>query len=212
MFSFKRITAALLTVAILVTLVGMQAVMRQNSIPTTSVHTSVMKPQLYKSKRVAVSKAVTKKVRPKSAKRVKAFHTSAAHTCATFPLTDAERIRVERVVMASCGELDNYTMAKANAQVILDRVKSGRFGRSIFSVLDAPGQFETPWRGRVNGLVRQAVSAVFDRGERVTQTAIFYYENPNHSVIDDVQWSRGKRYVITVGHGIYIHQYWTDRF
>ncbi len=60
-------------------------------------------------------------------------HTNNAQnsTVPVIPLSAAERDKVERVVMASCGELDNPLMAEANAQVILDRVSSGLFGNNL---------------------------------------------------------------------------------
>lgn len=135
---------------------------------------------------------------------------SSSNATAFFPLTAAERDKIERILMSSCGACDSL-MAKANAQVILDRVKSGRFGKSVDEVLDAPHQFEKPWTGRVNTMVKNAVSAVFDRGERVTDTNIYYYVNPNLSVISAATWRKDKRYVVTIGKGEFIHQYWTDK-
>lgn len=137
--------------------------------------------------------------------------TSSGAAAAFFPLTAAQRDKVERVVMTSCGELGDSLMAKANAQVILDRVKSGRFGNSLEEVLDAPHQFEKQWVGSVNTLVKNAVASVFDRGERVTQEHIYYYENPHLKEVGTAVWRRGKRYVTTIGHGLYIHEYWTDK-
>lgn len=128
-----------------------------------------------------------------------------------FPLTTAQRDKVERVVMTSCGELGDIQMAKANAQVILDRVKSGRFGKSINEVLCAPHQFERQWKGSVNTLVKNAVASIFDRGERVTKERIYYYENPHLKEVSTAVWRRDKRYVTTIGHGLYIHEYWTDK-
>lgn len=126
-------------------------------------------------------------------------------------LTAAERDRAERVVMASCGEVGNSLMAMANAQVIFDRTASGRFGNDISAVLAAPGQFEQPWKGPVNAMVRQAVAAVFDGGRRVTAVPIYYYINPYLSSVDPSVWEKDKRYVRTIGTGHLIHQYWTDK-
>lgn len=126
-----------------------------------------------------------------------------------YPLTAAQRDKIERVLMSSCGAYGSL-MAKANAQVILDRVQSGRFGKTVDEVLDAPHQFEKPYEGRVNSKVKEAVRMVFDRGERVTDTQIFYYINPYYGEISPAVWSRGKRYVVTIGKGKFIHEYWTD--
>lgn len=126
-------------------------------------------------------------------------------------LTKSERDKIERVVMASCGELDNPLMAEANAQVILDRTASGRFGKGINAVLNAPGQFEKPWKGGVNSMVINAVSKVFDNGKRVTAKQIYYYINPNICEISLATWKKDKSYVATFGRGKYIHQYWTTK-
>lgn len=128
-----------------------------------------------------------------------------------YPISAAERDKIERVVMTSCGGLGDSLMAKANAQVILDRIKSGRFGSSVGEVLDAPGQFERPWKGQVTSLVKEAVHSVFDLGNRVTSTRLYYYENPNLSEVDPSVWKKDKRYVTTIGTGFFIHEYWTDR-
>jgi hypothetical protein len=129
----------------------------------------------------------------------------------TLFLTNVARDKIERVVMASCGELDNPLMAEANAQVILDRVTSGRFGEGINAVLNAPGQFEKPWKGGVNSIVKNAVSKVFDSGNRVTSTQIYYYINPNICEISLTKWKKDKSYVATFGRGKFIHQYWTSK-
>jgi hypothetical protein len=147
---------------------------------------------------------------PSSSANSSAKEESTSSQSAFFQLTATERDKIERVVMASCGELDSR-MATANAQVILDRIKSGRFGGSVNSVLDAPNQFESPWKGEVNAMVKKAVSSVFDRGERITDTSIYYYVNPNLSYVSPTVWSKDKRYVVTIGHGKYIHEYWTDK-
>lgn len=133
-----------------------------------------------------------------------------ASKAAFYPLTAAQREKIERVIMTSCGTLENIQMAKANAQVILDRLKDGRFGKTVDEVLDAPHQFETPWKGTVNNTVKEAVRAVFDRGERVTSMPIFYYENPYLREVDPQVWRKGKTYVMTLGHEKYIHEYWTQ--
>jgi hypothetical protein len=125
------------------------------------------------------------------------------------PLTIAQRDRIERIIMTSCGNQQNYEMDMANAQVIKDRADSGLFGASLDDVINAPGQFERPTSGEVNNLVKQAVSAVFDRGERVTQDKLYYYINPNTEKISMKRWKTGKRLVIMIGTGKWIHQYWT---
>lgn len=127
-----------------------------------------------------------------------------------FPLTPAQRDKIERILMSSCGAYGSL-MAKANAQVILDRVQSGRFGKTLDEVLDAPHQFEKPYKGRVNSKVKEAVKTVFDRGERVVKTRIFYYINPYLSEVSPEVWRKGKRYVTTIGKGKCIHEYWTDK-
>lgn len=166
------------------------------------------------SSKAPASKALASKVAASKSKTSSndnsASTDSSSAATAYFPLTAAEREKIERVVMSSCGELGDKLMAKANAQVILDRVKSGRFGKGINAVLDAPHQFERPWKGSINTLVKNAVTAVFDRGERVTKVRIYYYENPNFKEISTAVWCRGKRYITTIGHGVYIHEYWTD--
>lgn len=126
-------------------------------------------------------------------------------------LSADDRERIERILMTSCGTLENLKMAKANAQVILDRTNSGRFGKNVNEVICAPGQFEVPWKGQVSSTVKDAVTQVFDRGERVINERVFYYINPNLSEISQSVWKKGKRYVATIGRSKYIHQYWTDK-
>lgn len=126
-----------------------------------------------------------------------------------YPLSDHERDKIERVMMASCGDFE-YQMAKANAQVILDRVKSGKFGKTIDEVLDAPQQFEKPSSNTPNSKIKKAVVAVFDNGERVTDTKLYYYVNPHYSFVKRNDWVKGKTYVMTVGKGNFIHEYWTE--
>lgn len=147
---------------------------------------------------------------PKSAKSDTASQKESTASKAYYPLTAAQRDKIERVLMSSCGAYGSL-MAKANAQVILDRVKSGRFGKTIDEVLDAPHQFEKPYTGRVNSKVKEAVRMVFDRGERVTDAQIYYYINPYISEISPAVWSKDKRYVVTIGEGKFIHEYWTDK-
>lgn len=126
-----------------------------------------------------------------------------------YPLSEHERDKIERVIMASCGDF-SLEMTKANAQVILDRLQSKKFGNSVDEVLDAPKQFEKPSQATPNSKVKQAVSEVFDKGERVSKTKLYYYVNPNYSYVSKSDWKKGKTYVMTVGNGKFIHEYWTD--
>lgn len=128
--------------------------------------------------------------------------------CGSFPLTAAERDHIERVIMTSCGGLHIYKMDMANAQVIRDRVESGQFGATIDAVLNAPHQFEKPSAEVGDTLVKDAVHAVFDLNERVTPDKLYYYMNPHFSKISNSVWQKGKRYVVTIGTGVYIHEYY----
>lgn len=130
---------------------------------------------------------------------------------AAYQLTDKQRDKIERIVMASVGELDNYGMALANAQVIKDRVESGLFGNSLEEILSAPCQFEHPWKGEVNKMVKDAVSSAFDDGKRVTLQRIYYYVNPNYCEISMAKWNSDKKLVITIGSGVWKHQYYTNK-
>lgn len=127
-----------------------------------------------------------------------------------YPLTAKERRKIEQVTMASCGDF-GYNMAKANAQVILNRLESKRFGLTVDDVLSAPKQFEVPSKTEATADVKKAVSAVFDKGEKVSGVPIYYYVNPNISAVKHSTWKKGKAYVMTVGKGHYIHEYWTDK-
>lgn len=138
-------------------------------------------------------------------------HAQKAPGTAAYPLTGAERDLVERVIMTSCGSLRNLQMATANAQVVLDRVKSGRFGATVTAVLTAPHQFEVPWKGTVNDVVKEAVQAVFDRGERVIDQPVYYYLNPHDAEVLKKTWAKDKVYVTTIGTGHFVHQYWTSK-
>lgn len=127
-----------------------------------------------------------------------------------YAITASERDLIERVIMSSCGGLGEYAMDLANAQVIKDRVQSGKFGHTVEDVLLAPHQFERPWTGTIDPQVIRAVGAVFDLGENATDQKIYYYVNPHFAKISAGVWQKGKRFVMTVGSGVYIHEYWTD--
>jgi len=92
-----------------------------------------------------------------------------------FPLTPDERILVERVVAAEArGEKPAVEAQMAIAQVVIDR--ASEWGMTPTEVVSAPGQFAAPYQGEISADTVEAVSRVFDSGERIysESTTKFY--------------------------------------
>ena len=108
-----------------------------------------------------------------------------------YPLTDEERDLVEQVVMAESGN-QPYCGQMGVAQCLLnDCEKSGI--RPAEAVLEY--QY-TPNRVEPSESVQRAVSAVFDRGEVVTEETILWFYAPKH--VDETPWHESQRHVLTI--------------
>lgn len=110
-----------------------------------------------------------------------------------YPLTPTERYIVERVVMAeSSGEPLSGQIAVA--QCILNTAEAQ--GRRPDAVVLSPGQYATP-APAASDSVREAVSAVFDHGVKVTDEPIRYFYAPKYS---KGSWHESSlTYVMTIG-------------
>jgi len=94
-----------------------------------------------------------------------------------YPLTEQGRDLVERVVMAESGNQD-YDGQRLVAQCILNTA-CARDMRPDAVVLE-PGQYAEPWP-QASQSVKDAVAAVFDRGELVTDEPIRWFYAPRYS-------------------------------
>lgn len=108
-----------------------------------------------------------------------------------YALTDEERDLVERVVMAEAGG-QSYEGQMMVAQCILDG--SQRLGVSVSETIAAYRY--TKNRPTPSESVKQAVSAVFDQGKRVTEEAADLFYNPS---ITTSSWHESQTYVCTIG-------------
>lgn len=78
-------------------------------------------------------------------------------------LTADERDLAERIVMAEAGG-ESYECMLGIAQTIRER--SEHWGMTVEDVLTARAQYAKPYKGTVSDDAKNAVSAVFDYGER----------------------------------------------
>lgn len=115
-----------------------------------------------------------------------------------WPLTAEERDLVERVVAAEArGESIEGQMAVA--QVIMDRAATRN--QSITKVCTAPAQFAEPYQGEISEKTKDAVSFVFDKGEKVFEQATHFYA---WELIDAPYWTKDKEFVGRIeGHDFY---------
>ena len=110
---------------------------------------------------------------------------------AHFPLTDAERDLVERVVMAEAGG-ESFEGQKAVAQCILNASKMhGK--RPTQVVVDLK---YTKARPNPSESVKQAVAAVFDDGAKVFGDGVIYFYAP---ALVKSAWHESQVYVTTIG-------------
>ena len=118
-----------------------------------------------------------------------------------WPLTDEERDLVERVVAAEArGESIEGQMAVA--QVIMDRAATRN--QSITKVCTAPAQFAEPYQGEISEKTRDAVSFVFDKGERPFELVTHFYA---WNLIDPPHWTEDKEFVGRIGD----HDFFADK-
>lgn len=108
-----------------------------------------------------------------------------------YELTNIERELVERVVMGESGN-QPYAGQMAVAQCLLnDSEKSGI--RPTEAVIEY--QY-TSNRPEPSESVRNAVAAVFDRGEVVTEETILWFYAPKY--VDGTPWHESQRHVLTI--------------
>lgn len=118
-----------------------------------------------------------------------------------WPLTAEERDLVERVVAAEArGESIEGQMAVA--QTIMDRCTTRN--QSITEVCTAPAQFAEPYSGEISEKTQDAVSFVFDKGEKVFRLVTHFYA---WEEITPPYWTAKKDYVGEIGG----HRFYADR-
>lgn len=108
-----------------------------------------------------------------------------------YELTDIERDLVEQVVMAESGN-QPYCGQMAVAQCLLNDSE-----RSGIRPTEAVVEYQyTENRVEPSESVRNAVAAVFDRGEVVTEETILWFYAPAH--VDGTPWHESQRHVLTI--------------
>ena len=117
-----------------------------------------------------------------------------------YPLTAQERGLIERVVAAeSRGE--PFEGMVAVAQVVLDRLLHPSFPNAIEGVLR---EFASPYNGHVGDRIKEAVSAVFDHGDRVSDVALLFFMNPSKASYNGKKWIINNcEQVLTIGSHIF---------
>lgn len=96
-----------------------------------------------------------------------------AEPAVRYPLTDAERDVVERVVMAEAGG-ESFEGQMLVAQCILNAAEK----RGVYPSEAVVLYSYTKSRPDPTQRVKDAVAAVFDRGETVVDEPILYFYNP----------------------------------
>lgn len=111
-------------------------------------------------------------------------------TTPRYALTDAERDIVERVVMAEAAG-EGFDGQRLVAQCILNTAEAMDLRPD--AVVLAPNQYASP-AAEASQEVKDAVSAVFDDGDMVTDEPIRWFYAPRYV---DSAWHESKRYVLT---------------
>lgn len=113
-----------------------------------------------------------------------------------FYLEAQARHLIERVVAAEArGE--PFEGMKAVAQVVLDRLLHPSFPNAVEGVLR---EFAPPYNGHISDDVKNAVSAVFDKGERVVKSALLFFMNPLKASENGRRWILNNcTQVLTIG-------------
>ena len=111
---------------------------------------------------------------------------------ARYALTDAERDIVERVVMAEA-EGEGFDGQRLVAQCILNTAEAMDLRPD--EVVLAPNQYASP-AAEASQEVKDAVSAVFDAGDMVTDEPIRWFYNDK---LVYSEWHEGKRFVMYFG-------------
>lgn len=113
-------------------------------------------------------------------------------TATRYALTDAERDIVERVVMAEA-EGEGFDGQRLVAQCILNTAEA--MDMRPDEVVLAPNQYASP-AAEASQEVKDAVSAVFDDGDMVTDEPIRWFYNDK---LVYSEWHEGKRFVMYFG-------------
>lgn len=108
-----------------------------------------------------------------------------------FYLSDYERAELESLVMAESGA-ESYEGQMGVAQCILDACEKEGKQPSEIAVMYR----YTKHRPAPNESVKEAVRAVFDRGEVITEAKILYFYAP---ALVYSAWHESQTYVLTVG-------------
>ena len=111
-------------------------------------------------------------------------------TTPRYALTVSERDIVERVVMAEAGG-EGFDGQRLVAQCILNTAEA--MDMRPDEVVTAPNQYAAPAE-HASEMVMDAVSAVFDDGDMVTDEPIRWFYAPRYV---DSAWHESKRYVLT---------------
>lgn len=112
-----------------------------------------------------------------------------------YPLRGWERKLIERVLMSEC-PYEPIEGQRAVAQVILDRIHSKAYPDNVYDVLTQDGQFAGPSTEEVNEEVTEAVAAVFDRGERISNAELLYFYAPKYGTST---WHERQTFVTKIG-------------
>jgi len=107
-----------------------------------------------------------------------------------YALTDAERDVIERVVMAESGA-ENRLGQMAVAWCILNACELEDIRPDEIVI----AYRYTSWRPEPTAAVKEAVAAVFDRGEQVVDGVILYFYNP---AMCRSTWHEEQTYVLTI--------------
>lgn len=110
-------------------------------------------------------------------------------TATRYALTDAERDIVERVVMAEAGG-EGYDGQRLVAQCILNTAEA--MDMRPDEVVTAPNQYAAPAE-HASEMVMDAVSAVFDNGDMVTDEPIRWFYAPARVYS---AWHESKEFVL----------------
>lgn len=101
---------------------------------------------------------------------------------------------VQRVVMAESGN-QSYLGQMAVAQCIRDTCL--RDGLSPKEVVTAPGQYTAPYEGKIPESIKEAVFAVFIRGESAVNGNLYYFYSLATGRASG--WHESKDWVCTIG-------------
>lgn len=131
-------------------------------------------------------------VQPMKAEKAVVYTARPDTASVRYALTDAERDLVERVVMAEAGG-EGYDGQRLVAQCILNTAEAMDLRPD--EVVLAPNQYATPAQ-EASREVKDAVSAVFDDGDMVTDEPIRWFYAPRYIYS---AWHEGKTFVLEYG-------------